>query len=291
MRCDMKGKELASIVLQSISHPLRMTVMEKLEDQPETFSGVMILCGLDPNHSSGLFNYHLTELIKSEIVQKGGEVYRLTDFGYSILDALKRIEFECSSFLTEKEVTMMPKEVKKLKAEITRLGDEMLSAHDFFPTEPGHYAIYRINDGYLGLDGKVETVLQHSDKDIFLLTFTKIGGPDDPFMDSSIFYRIQRDRIAYNWGCPIGNQGWFWMILSMPLTFREEDTWLFGRIQYNISWIGDMESNSKIYEDCVKIHVDNTKEEQVPFIRGEGEIYLSKGIRIIKYDFSMSSYE
>lgn len=36
--------------------------------------------------------------------------------------------------------------------------------------------------------------------------------------------------------------------------------------------------------------MDNTKEEEVPLIRGEGEIYLSKGIGMIKYDFSRLSF-
>lgn len=286
MRGDMKGKELASVVLQSISHPLRMTLIEKLEAQPETFSGILVLCGLDPNHSSGLFNYHLTELIRSEIVQKDGEVYRLTDFGFSILDALKKIEFECSSFLKDKEVSKL-KEV-----EIAKPVGELLSAHDFFSTEPGHYAIYRIHDGYMGLDCNVETVLQHSEKDTFLLTFTKRGGSDDPFLDSSILYRVQQDRIAYNLGCPIGNQGWFWLLFSMPLMFRDGDTWQIDQRGHKISWIGELKVGLKSYEDCIKIHVDNTKEDQeFSFIRGEGDIYLSKGIGIIKYDFSRSSFD
>jgi len=288
----MKGKELASIVLQSISHPLRMTIMEKLEAQPESFSGVMLLCGLDPNHSSGLFNYHLSELISCEVVQKDGEVYRLTDFGFSVLGALKKIEFECSSFLKKKEVMIVSKEVKELKeAEITKLEGEQLSAYDFFPTKPGHYTIYRIKDGYMGLDCSVEAVLQHSEEDAFLMTITSIGDLSAQFYDSSIHYRIHQGKMVYNLGCPIGNQGWFWLLYSMPLTFRDGDAWQFDQKRYKINWIGDMKIGTKTYESCVKIHVDNTKEEEVTFIRGEGKIYLSKGIGLIKYDFSRSSFD
>lgn len=286
----MKGKELASIVLQSISHPLRMTVMEKLEAKPETFSGVMVLCGLDPNHSSGLFNYHLSELIRSEIVQKDGEVYHLTDFGLSILGALKGIEAECSSLLMKKEM-IVSKEVKEdlKEAEIVKTKGGQLSAYDFFPTKPGQYVIYRIKDGYIALDCSVETVLQHSEGDAFIMTITSIGDPSYQFCDSSIHYRVHQGQIAYHRGCPIGNQGWHWLLLSLPLTFRDGDAWQFGQIQYKISWIGDLKVGTKTYEDCVKIHVDNTKNEEVLFIRGEGDICLSKGIGMIKYDFSRSS--
>jgi len=288
----MKGKELASIVLQSISHPLRMTVMEKLEAKPETFSGVMVLCGLDPNHSSGLFNYHLSELIRSEIVRKDGEVYCLTNFGLSILDALKGIELECSSLLREKGVSIMTEEVKKLgEAEIAKPIGGQLSAYDFYPTKLGHYVIYRIKDGYMALDCRVEAVLQHSEKDAFLMTITGIGDPSSQFIDSSIYYRVHQGKIVYHWGCPIGNQGWHWLLFSLPLTFRDGDTWQWGdQTQYKISWIGDLKIGAKTYEDCVKIHVDNTKDEGILFIRGEGDIYLSKGVGMIKYDFTRSSF-
>jgi len=287
----LKDKELASIVLQSISHPLRMTIMEKLGNQPESFSVVMSQCGLEPRHSSGLFNYHLTELINCEVVQKDGEVYRLTDFGFSILGALKKVELECSSFLMKKEVMIVSKEVKDMKeVEITKPAGEQLSAYDFFTTKPGNYAIYRIKDGYMALDCKVEAVLQHTQKDAILMTITSIGDPSSQFCDSSIHYRVHQGKIVYDMGCPIGNQGWFWLLLSLPLAFRDGDTWQLDQKQYRISWIGDMKIGTKTYADCVKIHVDNTKEEEVPFIRGDGVIYLSKGIGMIKYVFSRSSF-
>jgi len=287
----LKGKELASMVLQSISHPLRMTIMEKLGAQPESFSGVMSQCGLEPRHSSGLFNYHLTELINCEVVQKEGDVYRLTDFGLSILGALKKVEFECSSLLMKKEVMIVPKEVKDMKeSEIVKPKGGQLSAHDFFPTKPGHYAIYRIKDGYMALDCRVEAVIQHSEGDAFLMTITSIGDPSSQFYDSSIHYRVHQGRIVYGMGCPIGNQGWHWLLFSLPLTFGDGDAWQLDQKLYKISWIGDLKIGTKTYEDCVKIHVDNSKEEEAPLIRGEGEIYLSKGIGMIKYDFSRSSF-
>jgi len=287
----LKDKELASIVLQGISHPLRMTIMEKLGAQSESFSGVMSLCGLEPRHSSGLFNYHLTELINCEVVQKDGEVYRLTDFGFSILNALKKVELECSSFLMKKEVMIASKEVKDMKeVEITKPVEQQLSVYDFLPNKPGHYTIYRIKDGYMAFDSKVEAVLQHSQEDAFLLTITSIGDPSSQFYDSSIHYRVHQGKIVYDMGCPIGNQGWFWLLLSLPLAFRDGDTWQLDQKQYIIRWIGDLKIGTKTYEDCYKIHVDNTKEEEVPFIKGEGEIYLSKGIGMVKYEFSRSSF-
>jgi hypothetical protein len=110
-------------------------------------------------------------------------------------------------------------------------------------------------------------------------------------MDSSIIYKVSQGKIAYHLGCPIGNQGWFWLPVSMPLTFRDGDAWQYGRIRCKASWVGNVKVGPKTYGDCVRIHVDNEEEDQELFIRGEGEIYLSKGIGIIRYDFSRSSFD
>ena len=215
----------------------------------------------------------------------------MTDFGFSILGPLKKIEFECSSLLMKKEVMMVSKEVKNLKeAEIVKSKGGQLSAYDFFPTKPGQYVIYRIRDGYIALDCSVEAVLQHSEGEAFLMTITSINDPSSQFCDSSIHYRVHQGKIVYHMGCPIGNQGWHWLLFSLPLTFRDGDTWQWvDQKQFKISWIGDLKVGTKTYEDCIKIHVDNAKKEEVPLIKGEGDIYLSKGIGMIKYDFSRSS--
>lgn len=93
----MEGLEDASDILQSVSHPLRMMIIESLGSQPESFSSIMLSCGLDPNYDSGLFYYHLSDLIKSGIVQKEGDVYRLTDFGLAVLRILGSVKSELSS--------------------------------------------------------------------------------------------------------------------------------------------------------------------------------------------------
>lgn len=108
---------MASNILRSISHPLRMTMIETLEAQPKTFSGIMLSCGLNPNFDSGLFYYHRTELIESQIVEKDVDFYRLTDFGHAVLEVLKMMETKCSFFRSKKE-SKVYREVKKLEKKV-----------------------------------------------------------------------------------------------------------------------------------------------------------------------------
>jgi len=127
----MADREMTSDILQSISHPLRMIMIETLETQPKTFSGIMVSCGLNPNFDSGLFYYHLSELIESQIIEKDGDVYCLTDFGRAILKILKTLESERSSFLIEKE-GKVHKKVKKMEKKV-----------EIFPVEKSDLTINR----------------------------------------------------------------------------------------------------------------------------------------------------
>lgn len=52
----------------------------------------MVTCGLDPNHDSGLFSYHLNELVKSSIIQRQTDHYNLTDLGRKALSVARSAE-------------------------------------------------------------------------------------------------------------------------------------------------------------------------------------------------------
>jgi len=75
-----------------MSHPLRRDIAKSLEDGPGSYSAVMLTCGLDPNHDSGLFSYHLNELMKSRIVQRQTDRYELTDLGRQALGMARSAE-------------------------------------------------------------------------------------------------------------------------------------------------------------------------------------------------------
>ncbi|MFB0523346.1 MAG: hypothetical protein ACETV1_06265 [Candidatus Bathyarchaeia archaeon] len=74
------------------------------------------MCGLDPDHDSGLFVYHLSQLIDSGIIKRRGEGYGLTNFGEKASELLLAVERE-SSFLLER-IHREEKEVKEVKEDI-----------------------------------------------------------------------------------------------------------------------------------------------------------------------------
>jgi len=103
-------REFSGVVFSALSHSLRRSIVLALRDSHHQFSDLMRLCGLDPDHDSGLFVYHLSQLIDLGIVERVGEGYKLTDFGARIGELILAVERE-SAFLTEK----MPKEEKEVK--------------------------------------------------------------------------------------------------------------------------------------------------------------------------------
>jgi len=127
----LKAQEEASDILQGISHRLRIAIIESLVARPRTFSAIMAICGLNPNFDSGLFYYHLSELIGRGIVEKEGGVYRLTSFGNSVYKVIKTLETERSA-LVEHDRGPSPvnkREVKRpvKKVEIMPVGKHNLT--------------------------------------------------------------------------------------------------------------------------------------------------------------------
>ena len=66
------------------------------------FSDVMRVCGLNPNHDTGPFFYHLSILSDAGIIEKIGSEYRLTSFGDTIASFIDSLRRE-STFLLESE--------------------------------------------------------------------------------------------------------------------------------------------------------------------------------------------
>ena len=79
-------------ILNILSHPLRRDIVKSLEEGPGSYSMIMLECGLDPNHDSGLFSYHLNGLIGSNIIKRLKDGYELTDLGRRALAIARSAE-------------------------------------------------------------------------------------------------------------------------------------------------------------------------------------------------------
>ena len=89
-------------VLQSLGNSVRKATIMSLATArcPLRFSEFMQASGLNPNFDTGHFNYHLSELVKRNIISKVGGEYRLTQFGFKVAKILESLERECSFLLS-----------------------------------------------------------------------------------------------------------------------------------------------------------------------------------------------
>ena len=86
----MKKKEVLSLV----SNPTRLAIIRRLEAAGKAaYSDIMDSVDyIQPLNSTGNLNYHLNFLLKTQIIEKDGAVYRLTETGGLVLDFVKDTE-------------------------------------------------------------------------------------------------------------------------------------------------------------------------------------------------------
>lgn len=89
-------------LLQTLGNTVRRAIVSSLAKSPHPlrFSDLMEASGLNPNHDTGQFHYHLNELSRRNIVAKTGNKYCLTQFGFKISRLLEAMEREYSFLFT-----------------------------------------------------------------------------------------------------------------------------------------------------------------------------------------------
>jgi len=87
------------------ANPIRMSIIQSLEDGPISFTEVMRASGLDPNFDTGPFTYHLSVLLDSRIVEKADNKYQLTSFGNTTANIIGSLERESRFLLKIDEVS------------------------------------------------------------------------------------------------------------------------------------------------------------------------------------------
>jgi len=76
-----------NVIFQALRHPVRRSILRRLDAQPMTFTGLLNELRID----NGLLNYHLNNL--NELITKGpDEKYRLSEFGAATLSLTRRVE-------------------------------------------------------------------------------------------------------------------------------------------------------------------------------------------------------
>ncbi|KXA94598.1 hypothetical protein AKJ65_03985 [candidate division MSBL1 archaeon SCGC-AAA259E19] len=175
-------------------------------------------------------------------------------------------------------------------SEIT--AEHLFSADDYYLFNPGRYVQYSVSESEGNLDAVMEVACQDSSTGIHYITLTQIGEEGGYWRNSAIFREKRNDKIVWLAGCPVGNQSHFFaMLLTMPSTFQDEDSWVgswHGESDYTVNWIGTHTVNGVEYDNCIRITISRTKSES-EYLRGEGQVYLSKGIGVVEYIFQRTN--
>jgi len=101
----LERSDAISIVLNILRNSIRRDIILALSQGKVSFSEAMVRCGLDPNFDAGLFCYHLSELLNSQVVSKTDRVYGLTRFGKKLSGIIETLERECA-FLIKEEIKL-----------------------------------------------------------------------------------------------------------------------------------------------------------------------------------------
>jgi len=121
-----KSQEPIVQVLQAVGNPIRKVAIESLRKGRMRFSQLLASCGLNYDHDTGHFYYHLSELMDKRIVKKVGDAYHLTEFGQKVARILDSLEKECSFLFLEGNRGEEPRSERSLKTEWTGDGSECL---------------------------------------------------------------------------------------------------------------------------------------------------------------------
>ena len=118
-------------LLQAAGNLIRKATIQILASGEMGFSQLLAACGLDYDHDTGQFCYHLSELIRRGLVEKTNQNYRLTPLGSKVAGILEGLDKECSSLFAETarrgEIKMEEREMEggEMQAEWVEYGKEV----------------------------------------------------------------------------------------------------------------------------------------------------------------------
>lgn len=170
-------------------------------------------------------------------------------------------------------------------SESQQSNEGMINFVEYFPTNPGHYILYRMTDEKRGLNYTVEVVSQYASPGEFLLTFTGINGTGY-FRDSAISGVI-KNAIYIRAGCPSALPALYWYLIYLPLSTENGSSWSWQSAWYTATLLGNVTVNGVHCKECVRVNIDGTS-VRWDYLRGRGVAYFSKGAGLVDFEFNAS---
>jgi len=170
-----------------------------------------------------------------------------------------------------------------------------LQSLDYFPVQEGHSITYRVSDDGDGLDCVVLARAVHPepiedrefdfDFELLQLESTKGSFPSNKLAGSVNRDARGRALTMFWFGHPSSNQGNFYALFALPWSFVSEETWGLGDRTYSVQHVGTQTVGSVQFDDCIRVTVDNSKDERGEYLQGTGEFVLAKDMGIVWLKF------
>jgi DNA-binding HxlR family transcriptional regulator len=90
-------------ILQILGNPIRKRIIRALGQEKMRFTELMSACSLNYDHDAGHFNYHLSDLVQRNIVEKKRSYYFLTDQGQKLAEMIVYLDKESSYLFPQLE--------------------------------------------------------------------------------------------------------------------------------------------------------------------------------------------
>jgi len=165
-------------------------------------------------------------------------------------------------------------------------GPQWINFTEYFPTNPGHYTLYRITDNLIGLNYTVEAVFQRAPGRELLLTFTGVNGTGD-FIDASLI-GVRGLDVYFTSSSPPYSVAAHWLLIYLPIEAEDNTSWTWNGIHYHAVLVGNMTVGGIACRECVRLSFES---HEAPPLNGNGVVYLSKGRGMVWYSFNGSDGE
>ena len=158
---------------------------------------------------------------------------------------------------------------------------------DYLNVEVGYGIKYHVTDNGGSLDCDIWAVSRTSGNDSFVFTLIQDGNGGGPFCNSWLRGSYSDDLSAYifNAGCPAGIQSDLYALFSIPEAFESGDQWVVFDREYLVEIIGAYTVHGTVFNDCIRVTVDNTQDED-ELLRGNGYFILARNVGIVQMVFN-----
>lgn len=173
------------------------------------------------------------------------------------------------------------------------------ASSDYFPINEGYGIKYHLTDDYLEQECDIWAVSQYCETEKpyeidFVFTLIQEGKPVSHFFSSTLGGRVSHPLydIIYtlftqgSGSDPTSNA---YLNFKLPQQFNSGDLWEIGDKTYSVEQIGAMTVGGTVFNDCIRIKIDDSYNNAGELYRGTGFFILARNVGIVQIVFNRTN--